>query len=580
MNMMQQHLEVWAPNAERVSAIVKGREMRMKRDVNRSGWWLSEDGFPTGSRYGFLLDGKGPYPDPRSRSQPDGIHGLSCLTDPGTHPWKCKDWKTTPWNEAVVYEAHVGAFSDKGTFEGMVEHLDDLVSLGITHLELMPVCEFPGSRNWGYDCVSIYSPSHVYGGPAGLAKLVDECHLRGLAVIIDVVYNHMGPEGNYLAEYGPYFEGPPTAWGNGPSMEGPDSRAVRDFFIGNALMWLRDYNADGLRLDAIDKIVDNTDRHFLVELRQAVDQLGAKTRPRVLIAESAQNDPVFVLPLSQGGYGMDAHWVDDVHHVIRTTFTGEKQGYYADFAGAKDLAKALRQGFVYDGQYSGHQRKLRGKSPAGLPPSSFLICFQNHDQIGNRPQGDRFHHHPQTDLLNQKIGAALVLLSPFTPMIFMGEEWAATSPFQFFTDHQDPELAAKVGEGRKEEFGGEEWSGDVPDPQDVNCFLRSKLRWDEHSEPEHRTMSEWYAELIRLRRSNGPAMSFAEVDADPAQGWIRMRNGKYAVIASLKSGPVQTPFLRSESPDPVLSAGDLTTSSEDRLEFNGPGVIVISNNHE
>lgn len=580
MKFMEHRLKVWAPRAGVVTALVDGHQVPMVRDSPRDGWWTAPGTFPTGARYGFVIDGEGPLPDPCSRSQPDGIHGLSCLEDSSQYIWSDASWTPTPWSEAVVYEAHVGAFSDEGTFQGMIEHLDDLVRLGITHLELLPVCEFPGSRNWGYDCVSIYSPSHVYGGPSGLVALIDECHSRGLAVIIDVVYNHMGPEGNYLDKFGPYFEGPPTAWGSGPTMEGEGSKDVRSFFIENALMWLRDYHADGLRLDAIDKIVDNSDVHFLVELRQAVDQLALETRPRVLIAESAQNDPIFVRPVSQGGYGLDAHWVDDVHHAVRTTFTGESQGYYGDFSGAKDLIKALRQGFVYDGQYSQHQEKPRGKSPAGLPPSSFLVCFQNHDQIGNRPHGDRFHQHRDADYLHQKVGAALVLLSPFTPMIFMGEEWAATSPFQFFTDHQDPVLAERVGKGRKEEFGGQEWNEDVPDPQDHACFCRSRLVWEERSEPDHRAMSGWYAELLRLRKSNGPSQSWAEVDADLEQGWIRMRNGKYAVIAAFGCAKVSTPFDIPTSFAAILSAGDIRRTAEGKLEFMGPGVIVTSNDNE
>jgi len=580
MNARQYQLEVWGPNATRVGALVGDKEIEMSRDPSRPGWWLSRESYTPGTRYGFLLDGKGPFPDPRSRFQPEGIHGLSQVIDLSDHEWSDVAWKPTPWTEAVVYEAHVGTFSPEGTFEGMIPHLDDIIRLGITHLELLPVCEFPGSRNWGYDCVSINSANHIYGGPEGLMELIDECHSRGLAVIIDVVYNHMGPEGNYLGEFGPYFSGPPTAWGSGPTMEGDGHREVRDFFIQNALMWLRDYRADGLRLDAIDKIVDNSDRHFLVELREAVDQLGQETWPRVLIAESAQNDPVFVLPIAEGGYGMDAHWVDDVHHAIRTTFTGESQAYYADFNGAVDLVKALHQGFVYDGQVSKHQGKPRGKSPAGLPPSSFLICFQNHDQIGNRPHGDRFHQRPGADPLHQKIGSALVLLSPFTPMIFMGEEWAASTPFQFFTDHQDPKLAASVGQGRKDEFGGEEWNEDVPDPQDLNCFLKSKLIWSERTEPDHRCMSGWYSELLRLRKSNGAAPSFAQVDADLEQGWIRMRKGRYAVIAAYRNHIATTPFPLPEAFGPILSAGQIRTSPEGKLEFIGPGVIVVANDHE
>lgn len=574
---MDTKLEVWAPFAQLVSAFVHGRETNMKPDPVRAGWWLTDEGFPEGTKYGFYLDGEGPFPDPRSRSQPDGIHGLSSVTNTSGDAWSDVNWKPAAWEDAVVYEAHVGTFSPEGTFEGMIHRLNELVDLGITHLEIMPVCEFPGSRNWGYDGVSIYAPSHIYGGPHGLKNLIDACHSKGISVIIDVVYNHMGAEGNYLPKFGPYFTGPATAWGSGPTMEGEGSRAVRDFFIGNAIMWLEEYHADGLRLDAIDKIIDKSDKHLLIEMREAVDLLGDRTWPRVLIAESAQNDPIFVKPLSEGGYGMDAHWVDDLHHALRTTFTGERQGYYIDFHGAEDLVKSLRQGFVYDGQYSEHLKKPRGKDPAGLPPSTFLVCFQNHDQIGNRPQGDRFTHHPEVDQLHQKIGAALVLLSPFTPMIFMGEEWASGSPFQFFTDHQDPDLAAGVSKGRKEEFGGEEWSADVPDPQDKDCFLRSKLNWDEKQDPGHQPMYGWYTELIRLRKLNGPVKTLAHVESDLQQGWIRVSSGKYTVIAAIKEGGVETPFAGADASAAILSAGTAHSSPDGNLIFPGRGVVVLSN---
>lgn len=577
MSMRKRILEVWAPEAARVELETDGRSSLMKPSPDRRGWWQSDSSYPPGTRYGFHLDGEGPFPDPASRSQPDGMHGLSEIVDDDSFHWTDDDWQSPGWDSAVVYEAHVGTFSAEGTFEGMIPHLDHLVRLGVTHLELLPVCEFPGRWNWGYDGVSIYAPSHVYGGPGGLKRLIDACHAEGLAVVIDVVYNHMGAEGNNLPRFGPYFTGPPTAWGSGPTMEGEHSPAVRQFFIENALMWLRDYHADGLRLDAIDKVIDDSPKHLLQELREAVDGLSADTWHRVLIAESASNDPIFVRSLSEGGYGLDAHWVDDFHHAARTTFTGEDQGYYIDYHGAVDLVTALRQGSVYEGQHSTFLGKPRGKKLHLMPPATFLICFQNHDQIGNRPRGDRFHHHPQASLIQQQIGAAFMLLSPFTPMIFMGEEWAATTPFQFFTDHQDPELASSVGEGRRREFGGGEWSGEIPDPQSPACFSSSKLVWEERHDPPHREILGWYSELLRLRGLNGPYHQMPLVEADLDEGWIRMTNKRYCVSAGIRDGRIETPFEAPGAFDALLSAGSTSKSESGKLVFHGPGVLITNN---
>lgn len=577
MIMKKRRLEVWSPEATRVELVADGTRSLMQPPVDRSGWWQSVTAYPPGTRYGFFLDGEGPFPDPASRSQPDGVDGLSEVVDEDAFTWTDDGWKPPGWDRAVVYEAHVGTFSAEGTFDGMIPHLDHLVRLGVTHIELLPVCEFPGGWNWGYDCVSIYAPSHVYGGPEGLKRLIDACHARGLAVVIDVVYNHMGPEGNYLPKFGPYFSGPPNPWGAGPTMEGEHASEVRRFFIENALMWLRDYHADGLRLDAIDKVIDESPKHFLQELREAVDELSAGSWHRVLIAESASNDPVFVKPIPEGGYGLDAHWVDDFHHAARTTFTAEQQGYYIDYHGAADLVTALRQGSVYDGQHSVFLGKPRGKKLHLMPPATFLICFQNHDQIGNRPTGDRFHHHPGTSLIQQQIGSAFMLLSPFTPMIFMGEEWAASSRFQFFTNHQDPELAASVREGRRKEFGGEEWSGDVPDPQDPACFANSKLVWEERHDPPHREILGWYSELLRLRRLNGSYHRMPLVEADLGAGWIRMTNQRYIVCASIREGTIETPFDALGPFEALLSAGNVGESENGKLIFHGPGVAIINN---
>jgi maltooligosyltrehalose trehalohydrolase len=375
--MKSSALEVWAPFAGKMEAVVDGECFKMHRDPTREGWWTTDAEFPTGTRYGFSPEGRGPFPDPRSQHQPDGIHAQSCLLDHGAFPWTDHGWQPPAWEQSVVYEIHIGTFSEEGTFDGAIPHLDHLARLGITHVEIMPCAGFPGSRNWGYDCVSINAPNEVYGGPDGLKRLVDACHARGLAVIMDVIYNHMGAEGDHTADLAPYFtDRYHTPWGGGPDLDGELSPEVRAFFLDNALMWLRDYHADGLRLDAIDKVTDGSPRHFLVELRAAVDQLAGETGQRkVLIAESAANDPIFVQPVTTGGYGMDAQWADDVHHSLHGFFSGERQNYYADFGELDDLAKALRQGFVYDGFHvSGlsHQSRSGGQPAQGraLPSSS------------------------------------------------------------------------------------------------------------------------------------------------------------------------------------------------------------------
>ena len=571
-------LEVWAPQADKVEAVVAEERITMHQNPDKPGWWLSETHYLAGTRYGFILDDEGPFPDPRSPRQPYGIDWLSCLVDHTEFAWTDDRWSPPPPEQAVIYELHVGTFSEEGTFEGAIQHLDHLVRLGITHIELLPVAGFPGERNWGYDCVSIYAPNEVYGGPDGLKSLIDACHANGLGVIVDVIYNHMGAEGNYAPRFGPYFTSKySTPWGEGPNLDGDQSEEARAFFIDNALMWLRDYHADGLRFDAIDKVTDNSEIHFLVELREAVDRLVEETgRTRLLIAESAANDPIYVKPVDEGGYGTNAQWADDIHHAMHSFFTGERDNYYADFGELDHLAKAYRQGFVYDGCFSVYRGEPHGKSPDGLPPSSFLACLQNHDQTGNRPHGERFHHLPEVGHLEQKIASALLLLSPFTPMIFMGEEWAASTPFEFFSDHQDPEIAAAVGAGRKEEFGGGMWNVEtIPDPQDEGCFLRSKLKWDERFEEEHRGMLGWYSQLLNLRKENGPLTEHARVKTDPHGRWLRMTVGRFDVLAALTKGNIVVPSTIGSDYSLQLSAGVVHTLDDGSLEFNGRGVAVI-----
>jgi maltooligosyltrehalose trehalohydrolase len=535
-------IRVWAPFRNVVEVLVGESRMKLDPDPKGDGWWSTAEEFPPGSRYWFILDGEGPYPDPRSKSQPDGVHGSSEIVDHGSRAWIDRDWSPPPWEDAVVYELHVGSFSDLGTFRAAISHLDDLVDLGVCYVELMPVCEFSGKRGWGYDGVNLFAPHGTYGGVEGLKDFVEACHSRGLGVLLDVVYNHLGPEGNYLSKFGPYFtDRHPTPWGAGPNLDGSHSAQVRRFFIDNALMWLRDYHVDGLRLDAVDRIVDESVKHFLAELREEVDSLAKQTGiPRVLVAESAVNSRRFVEPVSAGGFGMDAQWNDDFHHSLRTLFTGEEDHYYLDYGSVEQVVKALQQGFVYDGVFSRFRGQAHGESPRGLHGSQFLAYLQTHDQIGNRARGDRFHQHSRVDLTDQKIAAAFVLLGPFIPMVFMGEEWAASTPFQYFTDHGDPALAEAVRIGRREEFGAAGWDPDeIPDPQAPSCFEASRLRWDERSLPEHSDMLGWYRALLELRSSDSSLGCSdglgAHADCDPKGSWLWMKRGKYLVVACLDS---------------------------------------------
>jgi len=578
---------VWAPHKGKLQLWLGDRTAPMFRRPDGSGWWDARVPCPAGTRYAFLVDGAGPFPDPRSPSQPDGVHAPSEMIDHGSLQWTDHSWTPPPWEEAVVYELHVGTFSEEGTFAGIIPHLGGLIELGVSHIELMPVCEFPGRRGWGYDGVAIFAPHHAYGGVEGLFQLVDACHANGLAVIMDVVYNHLGPDGNYLPGYGPYFtDNYQTPWGDAPNLDGPESHEVRRFFIDNALMWLRDFHIDGLRLDAIDKVIDHSQKHFLVEMSEAVRALEAATgRKRVLIAESASNDPRFVLSAAHGGYGLDAQWSDDLHHSMRTVFTGEREGYLVDYGNIQDVVKALKHGFVYDGKYSVYRDRPHGSSPLGLPGHTFLGYIQNHDQVGNRATGDRFHHHPAMDPLHHRIAAAFVMLAPFVPMIFMGEEWAASTPFQYFTDHEDPELALAVTQGRRSEFGVIGWKPeDVPDPQQEPAFQSSKLRWSERGRGAHGAMLDWYRQLLALRKSDPQlgttTMPNVEAAADPDGQWLWMRRGPYLVAAALRGKDITIPAPDLSGPEPLLAAGcEPRNLGGGRLHFSEPGIIITRKHH-
>jgi maltooligosyltrehalose trehalohydrolase len=567
-------MRVWAPAATRVDLVVEGgaegeRRVPMHGPDDR-GWWTAEALVGPGGSYAFSVDGGPPRPDPRSPSQPEGVHGPSAVVDHGAFAWTDGGWERPPLESAVIYELHVGTFSAAGTFEGVGEHLDQLVDLGVTHVELMPVNQFPGRWGWGYDGVDLYAPHDGYGGPDGLKALVDRCHGRGLAVVIDVVYNHLGPAGNYLGQYGPYFtDRYATPWGQAVNLDGPDSDEVRAFFVDNAVMWLRDYHADALRIDAVHAILDTSACHLLEELAEACGPHGD------LIAESDLNDPRVVRDRSLGGYGIDAQWSDDLHHALHAVLTGERDGYYADFGSMHQLAKALRQAFVYDGCHARHRRRRHGRPPAGLEPGRFLAYAQTHDQVGNRARGERLSHLVGPGRV--RAAAALVLCSPFVPMLFQGEEWGAATPFQYFTDHDDPELGRAVSEGRRREFSGFGWAPeDVPDPQDRATFERSRLDWGEpHREP-HASLLDWHRRLVALRRRHRlheGGFTSVDVHVDEEARWLVLDRGPVVLALNVGDRPADVPLGDGHTGEVALAWGEVDVGpASARL---GPDSVVV-----
>jgi len=530
-------IRVWAPLPKKVEVEVDDRRLDMRATLD--GWWETvEPVGRSGSRYGFILDGAGPFPDPRSMYQPDGIHGRSQVIDHAEFPWRDAAWKPPPLTNAVIYELHIGTFTPVGNFEAAIEKLPHLVKLGITHVELMPVNEFSGAHGWGYDGVDLFAPHHAYGDPSDLKRLVNACHDHRLAVLLDVVYNHFGPAGNYLAKFGPYFsERYRSTWGQGINFDGEHSHEVRRFFCDNALMWLRDYHFDGLRLDAVHAIVDISAQPFLEQLSREVAQLQSTLgRGLVLIPESDLNDPRLLRPSDAGGMGLDAQWSDDFHHALHTILTEERSGYYQDFGRLMDLGKALKQAFVYDGQYSAHRRRIHGRSVGRMSGHKFIGYLQNHDQIGNRAKGERSSRLITPGRL--KVGAAVVLAAPFVPMLFQGEEWGASTPFQYFTDHADGALAEAVRRGRTSEFAAFGWDPtEVPDPQARETFLRSKLNWAELSDDRHSELLEWHIKLIQLRHSE-PALSDGRMDklhfrGDETARWFVISRGSLSIYCNL-----------------------------------------------
>jgi maltooligosyltrehalose trehalohydrolase len=537
---------VWAPEpfAKTVELVLdQHRRVPMRRQG--SGWWSVEANGAAGTRYQFSVDGGEPLADPRSPHQPDGVFGPSAVVDHEAFRWTDARWQPPPLSSAIIYELHIGTFTAEGTFDGAIGRLDHLVELGVTHVEVMPVNEFAGARGWGYDGVLIWAPHHGYGGPAGFKRFVDACHARGLAVLLDVVYNHFGPEGNVTHRYGPYTtERYRTPWGPAVNLDGEWSDEVRRFFCDNALMWLRDYHCDGLRLDAVHAFADASAMHFLEQLGLETAALSASLgRSLVLIAESDLNDPRVIRSRDAGGWGMDAQWSDDFHHAVHVTLTGEQQGYYRDFVAGSDVARALQQGYVYQGQYSRFRKRSHGRS-ARLSGNQLVGFVQNHDQVGNRADGSRLSQVTSSERC--RVAAALLFTSPFVPLLFQGEEWGASSPFPYFCDHQDPDLVRAVREGRQKEFAAFDFRPeDIPDAQAVETFTAARLCWEEIRRPQHAELLAWYRTLIALRRAE-PDLADGRLERCSAH-WndvtrmLHVIRGPLQLICNLGTGPQSVP---------------------------------------
>ncbi len=537
---------VWAPNPELVRLDVDGVVFPMI-DAGE-GWWRADVACGPDARYGFLLgDDEKVYPDPRSPRQPDGVHGRSQLWRPDPAAWSDDGWAGRELAGSVVYELHIGTFTPAGIFDSAIERLDYLVDLGVDFVEVMPVNAFSGTHGWGYDGVLWYAVHEPYGGPDGLVRFVNACHERGLGLLIDAVFNHLGPSGNYLPLFGPYLSSGRNPWGDSVNLSDAHADEVRRYILDCALRWMRDFHADGLRLDAVHALADTTAMHILEELSAETDALAAELgRPLALIAESDLNDPRLITPRDKGGYGMTAQWDDDIHHAIHTAVSGERQGYYADFGSLRVLADTMKKGYFHAGTYSSfrHRRHGRPLDTATIPATRLLAYTLTHDQVGNRAVGDRPSQNLTTGQLAVK--AALALGSPYTAMLFMGEEWGSSSPFQFFSSHPEPDLGRATAEGRKAEFAAHGWDADeIPDPQDPETFLRSKLDWSEIDGGDHGRLRRIYRALIALRRDEpdmaDPWLDHMAVAYEEKRRWIVLQRGGLAVACNLADGPVSVP---------------------------------------
>jgi maltooligosyltrehalose trehalohydrolase len=547
---------------------------------SRDYWSAAVEEAGPGTDYGFVIDGLEPaLPDPRTQWQPYGVHGASRVVDHAAFTWSDSGWQAPPLSSALIYELHLGTFTPEGTLKAAESRLDYLKALGVTHVELMPIANFPGKRGWGYDGVDLYAIFNAYGEPGDLKRFVDACHAKGLAVLLDVVYNHLGPVGNYLSKFGPYFtHSHTTPWGDAVNFEEAGATEVRRFMIDNALMWLRDYHIDGLRLDAVHAYMDRSAIHFLEEITGDVRRLeAAMGKHFVLIAESDLNDPRIVKAEEAGGYGLDAQWSDDFHHALFAAISGERAGYYADFGSLAQLAKSLRCVFVYDGNYSEYRGRNHGREVVGLSGHRFVGFVQNHDQVGNRAQGERVSH--EAGVGRAKIAAALVLTAPFVPMLFQGEEFGATAPFLYFTDYDDPELGRMISEGRKKEFVAFGWAPDqIPDPQDEQTFLQSKLNWAEITEEPHRSLLQWHKDLISLRRNQTKLtdgnLNAVNVRFDEDAQWLVLERGDLRVACNLGQAPVAVEI--GDGSRILLASDDSITLRGANLKLGPDSVAVVS----
>jgi maltooligosyltrehalose trehalohydrolase len=564
--------DVWAPLAHRLRLSVGDDIVDMVRGTDD--WWTPAGDLTTSREeldYGYLIDAADtPRPDPRSRRQPAGVHQRSRTHDPTRFGWSDDSWSGRQLAGAVIYELHVGTFTPEGTFDAALTRLDHLRGLGVDFVELMPVNAVNGTHNWGYDGVLWYAVHEPYGGPEGYQRFVDGCHAAGLGVIQDVVYNHLGPSGNHLPEFGPYLKAGTNTWGSLVNLDGEGSAEVRRYILDNARMWLADYHVDGLRLDAVHALADSSEPHLLEELATEVAELSTHLgRPLTLIAESDLNDPLLITPREDGGYGLDAQWSDDFHHALHVALTGETHGYYADFAPLGALAKVCERGFYHDGAYSSFRERDHGVpiDTAATPTWRLVVSSQNHDQVGNRAVGDRIT--AALDLDQLACAALLTLCGPFTPMLFQGEEWAATTPFQFFTSHPEEELGRRTAQGRVQEFARHGWDPDVvPDPQDPATFERSRLDWSELESERGRRMLAVYRELARLRREHpeltDPAFAHVACTADEALRLFTLERGSLRVLVTFCDQPVAT----------YLGEGDVLCEAESVVSVAGVEVLL------
>lgn len=569
--------EVWAPRAQTLEVKIGNKKYPLA--PKQRGWWAAEvkEAGP-GTDYAFVIDGHEPaLPDPRTQWQPRSVHSESRLVDHSAFRWSDAGWQAPPLSSGLLYELHLGTFTPEGTLKAAESRLDYLKDLGVTHLELMPIANFPGKRGWGYDGVDLYAIYNSYGQPDDLKHFVDRCHSKGLAVVLDVVYNHLGPEGNYLEKFGPYFTSShSTPWGGAVNFEEAGSTEVRRYLIDNALMWFRDYHMDGLRLDAVHAFADRSAIHFLEQLSNEVRQLEAQMGKHFyLIAESDLNDPRIVKAEEAGGYGLDAQWSDDFHHALFAVISGERAGYYADFGSLAQLAKSLRHVFVYDGIYSEYRKRIHGRKVVGLSGHRFIGFVQNHDQVGNRAQGERISH--ETGLGRAKVAAALVLTAPFIPMLFQGEEFGASAPFLYFTDYEDPELGRLISEGRKREFAAFGWAPEeIPDPQDEKTFNQSRLNWDELASEPHASLLQWHKDLIQLRRSRRELtdgdLNAVHVRFDEEAQWLVLQRGRLRIACNLGQQPVE---IEIGDPAQLLLASDPSIALSGANVRLGPDSVAV-----